>query len=153
LAEAERALGDLRALYDEGRLRIPVDGVISRVISNRGSVVRAGEPLVDLHGNQRYILAYLPVGGFYDVTIGDEVKINIGFQSARGVITRVEPVAAALPREFQRAFTPVERQQLIRVEFAPGEVPPPLFTKVSLRSANIVPHRISQIWTELRFWP
>ena len=153
LAEAERALGDLRTLYDEGRLRIPVDGVISRVISNRGSVVRSGEPLVELHGNQRYILAYLPVGGFYDVTIGDEVKINIGFQSARGVITRVEPVAAALPREFQRAFTPVERQQLIRVEFAPGEVPPPLFTKVSLRSANIVPHRISQIWTELRFWP
>ena len=30
---------------------------------------------------------------------------------------RVEPFAAALPREFQRAFTPVERQQVIRVEF------------------------------------
>jgi multidrug resistance efflux pump len=127
--------------------------VISRVISNRGSVVRAGEPLVELHGNQRYILAYLQVGGFYDVTIGDEVKINIGLRSVRGVITRVEPFAAALPREFQRAFTPVERQQVIRVEFAPGEVPPPLFTKVSLRSLQVVPRSIGRTWREWRPWP
>ncbi|MGZ6148211.1 MAG: HlyD family secretion protein [Vulcanimicrobiaceae bacterium] len=152
LAEAERALSDLRTLYDEGRLRIPVDGVISRVISNSGSVVRAGEPLVELHGNQRYILAYLPVGGFYDVTIGDGVKINMGLRSARGVITRIEPFAPALPREFQRAFTPVERQQLIRVEFAPGEVPPPLFTKVRLRSLQVVPHWIGRTWSEWRPW-
>lgn len=153
LAEAERALSDLRTLYDEGRLRIPVDGVITRVSSNRGSVVRAGEPLVELNGKQRYVLAYLPVGGFYDVTIGDEVKINMGLRSAHGVITRIEPFAPALPREFQRAFTPVERQQLIRVEFAPGEVPPPLFTKVSLSSLQVVPRTIGRIWRKWRPWP
>lgn len=74
---------------------------------------------------------------------GDEVQIKAGLQTLRGTITRVEPVAAALPREFQRSFAPVETQQLIRVEFAPGEAPPPLFTKVNLRSDQIIPRWVS----------
>ena len=71
--------------------------------------------------------------------MGDEVRIKSGLQTTRGTITRVEPFAAALPREFQRAFTPVERQQVIRIEFAAGESPPPLFTKVLVRPAAILP--------------
>ena len=146
LAEAESAIGDLRKLYDNGRLRAPIDGVISRIVANKGSVVRAGEPLVELYGNQRFVLAYVPTGALYDVAIGDEVQIKSGFQSASGTIRRVEPLAAALPREFQRAFTPVETQQVIRVELAPGEVPPPLFTKVSVRSTSFVPRWVQRIW-------
>jgi hypothetical protein len=83
------------------------------------------------------VLAYVPTGVLYDVEIGDEVQIKTGLQTTRGKISRIEPSAAALPREFQRAFTPVETQQVIRVEFASGEVPPPLFTKVTLRSFQI----------------
>ena len=67
-------------------------------------------------------------------------------QTAEGAVARVEPSAAALPREFQRAFTPVERQQVIRVEFAEGETPLPLFTKVKLRSGIVLPHWIRWIW-------
>jgi len=136
LAEAEGAIADLRKLYDDGRLRVPLDGVISRVVANKGSVARAGDPIVELYSENRFVLGYVPNGTLYRVTIGDQVQIKVGLQTIRGTITRVEPVAQALPREFQRAFEPVETQQLIRVEFAPGEVPPPLFTKVSLRSLN-----------------
>jgi hypothetical protein len=60
-------------------------------------------------------------------------------QSVSGVVKRVEPFAAALPREFQRAFTPVERQQVIRIEFLSGQSPPPLFTKVTVKSAAFLP--------------
>jgi hypothetical protein len=35
-------------------------------------------------------------------------------------------------RRIQRAFTPIERQQVIRIEFAEGETPLPLFTKMRL---------------------
>jgi hypothetical protein len=63
----------------------------------------------------------------------------------RGTIARVEPFAAALPREFQRSFIPVERQQVIRVEFAPNIDPPPLFTKVELRSPNVVRQWIASL--------
>jgi multidrug resistance efflux pump len=136
LAEAEGAIADLRKLYDSGRLRAPIDGLISRVIANKGSVARAGDPIIELYSEQRFVLGYVPNGTLYRVTIGEQVQIKVGLQTYRGIIARVEPVAQALPREFQRAFEPVETQQLIRVEFAPGEVPPPLFTKVSLRSLN-----------------
>lgn len=153
LAEAEGAIADLRKLYDNGRLRVPIDGVISHVIATKGAVVRAGEPLVELCGSRRFVLAYLPSGAAYNVAVGDEVQITAGFQVSRGVITRVEPFAAALPREFQRAFTPVETEQVIRVEFAPGAVPPPLFTKVSLHSFQSVRRSIERIWRAWWPWP
>jgi multidrug resistance efflux pump len=136
LADADSAIDNLRKLYDDGRLRVPIDGVISRVIANKGSVARAGDPLIELYGEQRFVLGYVPTGTLYRLAVGDEVQIKVGLQTNRGFITRVEPVAQALPREFQRAFAPVDTQQLIRVEFAEGEMPPPLFTKVSLRSVG-----------------
>jgi multidrug resistance efflux pump len=148
LADAESAIGDLRKLYDNGRLRIPIDGVVSRIVANTGSVTRAGDPIIELYGEQRFIIGYLPTGALYRVAVGDEVKIDIGWQTDYGMITRIEPVAAALPREFQRTFAPVETQQLIRVEFAPGEIPPPLFTKVALRSATIMPRWAGRVWQE-----
>jgi hypothetical protein len=123
-----------------------MDGVITRVVANKGSVTRAGDPIVELYGNQHFVLGYVPTGTLYRVAVGDEVQIRTGLQTSRGTITRVEPVAAALPREFQRSFAPVETQQLIRVEFAPGEAPPPLFTKVNLRSDNIIPRWVYRIW-------
>jgi multidrug resistance efflux pump len=146
LTQAESAVDDLRKLYDGGRLRIPIDGVITRVVANKGSVTRAGDPIAELYGNQHFVLGYVPTGTLYRVAVGDEVQIKAGLQSLRGTLTRVEPVAAALPREFQRLFAPVETQQLIRVEFAPGEVPPPLFTKVNLRSDQIVPRWVYRVW-------
>jgi len=41
-------------------------------------------------------------------------------------------VASALPREFQKAFTPTERLQLVWIEFEQGVTPPPYFTKVRI---------------------
>src|SRR5262249_13772597 len=48
LGEAQSALRDLRRNYDEGRLRVSIDGIVSRVSVDRGAVVRAGEPLVEI---------------------------------------------------------------------------------------------------------
>jgi multidrug resistance efflux pump len=148
LVEAENAINDLRRLYDDGRMRTPIAGIVSRLVADKGSVVRAGDPLIEVYGDQRYVLAYLPTGALYQIAAGDRVLIKAGLGTIQGVVSRVEPFAAALPREFQRAFVPVERQQVIRVEFAPGEEPPPLFAKVELRSAEILPRWISQLWAE-----
>jgi multidrug resistance efflux pump len=151
LAKAESAVGDLSKLYDNGRLRVPFDGVVSRIIANKGGVMHAGDPLIELYGTERFVLGYVPTGTLYSVAVGDQVQIKVGLQTLQGTITRVEPVAAALPREFQRSFAPVDTRQLIRVEFAPGEVPPPLFTKVNLRSDHFVPRRIYSSWRD--WWP
>jgi multidrug resistance efflux pump len=143
LGEARTAIGELRRLYDQGRMVAPIDGIVGRVATEQGAVVRTGEPLFEIYGEQRYVLGYLPTGGLYEIRPGDRVTIETGLQTAEGIVARVEPIAEALPREFQRAFAPVERQQVIRIEFAEGETPPPLFTKVKLRSG---PHWIRWIW-------
>jgi membrane fusion protein (multidrug efflux system) len=144
LTEAQAAIGDLRRLYDDGRLAAPISGVVTRIAAHKGAVVRAGEPIIELSGNHRYVLAYVPTGALYDVKVGDGVRIKTGLQWTRGVVARIEPFAAALPREFQRAFTPVERQQVIRVEFLSDETPPPLFTKVSVRQSGVLPAWLTQ---------
>src|SRR5215467_10712837 len=145
-AQAAAALQDLRRLYDDGQLRVPIDGVVSRVVADQGAVIRTGDPLVEVYGNQRFVLAYLPTGALYDVRPGDRVQIESGLRASEGRVVNVQPFAAALPREFQRAFSPVDRRQVIRVEFLPDEVPPPLFSKVKLRSAEIVPSWIRAYW-------
>jgi len=81
---------------------------------------------------------------------GTAVSLTHTLGSSSGVVTRIEPVAAALPREFQRTFVPVERQQVMRVEFDENEVVPPLFTKVQLRSAVALPAWISAAWGWIR---
>lgn len=150
VAEAESALRDLRRIYDEGRLRVSINGIVSRLVVDKGAVARAGDPLIEVYGKPHYVLAYLPTGGLYDVLVGDEVQISTGLRVMRGTIVRVEPYAAALPREFQRSFTPVERQQVFRVEFASGTDPPPLFTKVQLRSADLTPRWMRWLWQRAR---
>ena len=120
LGEARIAIGELRRLYDQGQMRVPIDGIVGRVAAEQGAVVRAGEPLFEIYGEQRYVLGYLPTGGLHEIKLGDRVTIETGLQTTEGIVARVEPIAAALPREFQGAFTPVERQQVIRIEFAQG---------------------------------
>jgi multidrug resistance efflux pump len=145
LAEAQTAISDLRRVYRNGRLTSPLAGVVTRLAADKGSVVRAGEPIIELSGSRRFVLAYLPTGTLYKVKEGDEVSVNSGLQTSAGIIMRVEPFAVALPREFQRAFTPVERQQVIRIEFLPDQSPPPLFTKVAVRSGETIPAWIKRL--------
>jgi multidrug resistance efflux pump len=150
IAKAEAALADLEKLYDDGRLRAPIAGVVSAIGAIRGAVVRPGDIIVEVSGPERHILAYVPSGGLFHLTVGEEVKISYGFRTMRGVISDVEPIAARLPREFQLAFRPAETQQVIRVDFAPGEVPPPLHTKVWLTGSLFGMGWIEQAWRDWR---
>jgi len=96
-----------------------------------------------LYKDVRFIQAFLPTGGLFTVSVGDRIVASTGLQNFTGTIQRIEPVAEVLPGEFQRAFAPVDRQQLIRIVFDPGQTAPPLFTKVEIRSAFSWPWRMS----------
>lgn len=150
LAKLESMLNDYNGLFDQGQLRAPIGGIVSRVLADKGSVVLVGSALVEIYGNEHYVLAYVPTGGLYSLNVGDEVEINSGLLKLSGRIARIEPYAAALPREFQRSFIPVERQQVIRVEFEDNVELPPLFTKVEMRSASIVPKWMSSLWSDVQ---
>jgi multidrug resistance efflux pump len=139
LAQADGAVNQLLRLYDDGQLAAPSTGVVGRRLAENGAVLAAGQPLLEIYDDRRFVLAYVPTGGLFHVTQGQSVQIRAGLQTFVGTIVRVEPIADALPREFQRAFTPVDRQQVIRVDFSPGQTPPPLFSKVTLSSTSVLP--------------
>ena len=128
--QADLALSDLLDVFDQGRLRAPISGTVSAVLANRGAVVRAGDPLLELVGDHRFVVAWVPVGRWYKLEVGQKVSINAGTGALPGVISRIGTVASALPREFQKAFAPTERLQLIWIEFDRGVTAPPYFTKV-----------------------
>ena len=152
LSEADAAIADLRRLYDQGRMRAPMSGIVGRVAAEKGAVVRTGDPLFEIYGEKRYVLGYLPTGGLYDISPGERVWIATGLQRVEGIVTRVEPIAAALPREFQRAFTPVDRQQVLRIELAAGEDAMPLFTKVKIESQLSMSHWVISLWSTPYAW-
>ncbi len=130
--QANLALSDLLDLFDQGRLHAPITGTVTAVLANRGAVVRAGDPLLELVGAHRFVVAWVPVGRWYELDVGQRVSIDAGNGALPGTISRIGTIASALPKEFQKAFTPTERQQWIWVEFDKGVTPPPYFTKVMI---------------------
>jgi multidrug resistance efflux pump len=97
-------------------------------------VVNPGQLLFELVGEQRYVLSYFPVDRLYDIKVGTAVTIDAGIgQKVKGRVVDLTPIAARLPKEFQKTLAPTERQQLVRIEFDPGQKLLPYFSKVIVR--------------------
>jgi multidrug resistance efflux pump len=134
--QADAALSDSLALFDSGQMRSPIKGTISVVLVNPGSVVRAGDPMLEVVGEHRFVIAWFPVGRLfasqgYDLAVGRSVSIDPGNGAIPGKIAKISTVAGTLPREFQKSFAPTERQ-FIWIEFDKDVTPPPYFTKVKI---------------------
>ena len=48
----------------------PIAGTVSAVLANRGAVVRAGDALLELVGEHRFVIAWVPVGRWYKLEVG-----------------------------------------------------------------------------------
>lgn len=130
----DQALLDLQTLFDAGRMKSPMDGYVSGVEAAIGAVINPGQLVAEMVGEQRYVVAYIPINRLYTMKVGASVTIEIGVGKwLKGTISRIEPIAARLPKEFQKTLSPVERQQLVRVDFNDGQELPPYFTKVTVR--------------------
>lgn len=135
--EANLALSDSLALFDNGQMRAPIKGSVSAVLVNIGAVVRAGDPMLEIVGEHRFVIAWFPVGRLfasfgYDLAVGRRVNVDPGNGSMPGTISKISTIAGALPREFQKSFAPTERQQFIWIELDKNVTPPPYFTKVKI---------------------
>ena len=131
----DQAIADVQTLFDAGRMRAPMSGYIAGVEASVGSVVMPGSVVAEMVGEQRYVLAYFQTDRMFEVKDGDPVTVDVGLGSTRmhGTITRVMPIAARLPKEFQKTLSPVERQQIVRIDFDKDVTPPPYFAKVVVR--------------------
>lgn len=139
LAEVEAASEEVRRSYGDGIARSPVDGLVSTRVPNVGSVARVGDPMLDiLHGNS-FVLAWVPIGRLYSIHLGMAVSISDGSHTKSGFIKRIEPVADVLPPEFQNAFRPTDRQQIVRISYeqeSNGETAFTALSKVEVSSVR-----------------
>lgn len=135
IGEFSASLERLGSRYDNGRVRAPRDGIVADLQISAGSGVGQGEPLMDLLVADSYVLAYIRPGAMYEVRVGDPVQLQYGVVELAGRISEIFPLSVQLPSEFQRAFQPQERSQVVRIEIEDGELPP-LFTKVTVKSGR-----------------
>lgn len=135
VARFGRSLDDLREQFDGGQVRAEHDGVVmDRQVKAGGHTGESGN-LMTLVVGEPYVLAYTPPGALYSVAEGDRVRIRYGFQRIEGTIEAVRPLSVRLPEEFQRAFQPRRRSQIVRISLD-GENVPPAFTTVEVSAAG-----------------
>ncbi len=131
LAEADTAFHDLQTVYSGGLRRAAVSGTIGPTVPSQGDVYRAGDPLMTIYFGKPYVLLFLPRRYLFSVHAGMSVRVWDGQHSVPGVIKEILPVTNSLPREFQNAFRPADRNQLAKIQFtAPASMPFPLLQKV-----------------------
>lgn len=126
---AENALSRLTENYADGALTAPTQGVVGYLHVAPGSVVRAGEPIMEIFHGDPFVLAFVPEGALYQLKAGDEVNVRLGFDQHDGVIERIYPVTAELPPEFADRFNQQRRAPLARIRLAPSDTPPTLFAR------------------------
>jgi HlyD family secretion protein len=105
--QANLALSDSLRLFNTGQMCAPIKGTISVVLVSPGAVIRAGDPMLEIVGEHRFVIAWFPVGRLfasqgYDLAVGRSVSVDPGNGSMPGRISKISTVAGALPREFQK---------------------------------------------------
>jgi multidrug resistance efflux pump len=130
----DQAILDINLLFDAGKMKSPMTGYIAGIEVGPGSVVNPGQIVAEIVGADRYVLSYYPIDRLYSIAVGTTVTVDAGFgQKVKGKISDLTPIAAKLPKEFQKTLSPQERQQLVRVELDPNQKLLPYFAKVVVR--------------------
>lgn len=142
----QNSINRINTAYANGVVVAPKDVTVSRVYVNEGSVVKSGEPLLELLSGDSYVLAYVTPGSVYIAEVGETVSIKYGLKTLKGKIAQVFPISARLPLEFQRTFRPQERTQVMRVDFAPNQDIPATFTKARVVAAGLIPRWIDGLF-------
>jgi multidrug resistance efflux pump len=121
--ESERAgetLDQLTAFYDKGLVRATRDGIVGTRVPAPGQVVKFGDELLQIYGDETTVIAYLPDIYLFALAPGDRVTLTSASARAEGVIEALLAVSDALPPEFQSTFRPRDRSQLVRIRLAGG---------------------------------
>lgn len=117
LARVDRHYAELLIGFGDGVVTAPQSGVVANLRVNAGAVVTAGNAILDVFGDDRYLLAYLDDRSPIDYARGDRVLVRFPGQGfAIGRIADLTAVADRLPEEFQPRFTTVDRSRLVRIE-------------------------------------
>src|SRR5437868_3097051 len=66
-----------------------IDGVVGKVLVSSGSVVHSGEPMIEIVGEHRFVVAWFPVSRLHRLQVGDAVTVSTGGASLPGQVAKV----------------------------------------------------------------
>ena len=139
IAAAQSALNRLSESYAQGALRAPVDGVVGYLHVSLGSVVSKATPMMEIYTGSPYVLAYVPEGALYELAPGDQIDVDVGFETYEGVVRQIYPVSSALPKEYTDALRVPQRAPLARIEFLEEDRYPSLFAQTEVSAGGWPP--------------
>lgn len=144
---ADEALQRLAETYADGTLTAPTDGVVGYLHVSPGSVVKAGEALLEVFHGEPYVLAAIPEGALYSLQAGDRVTVRLGFDRYAGRVARIYPVTAELPPEFEDRFNQSKRAPMARIEFDPEQdAYPTLFARTEISGRGWPPDWLKRLF-------
>lgn len=127
-----------RDIYKDGQVEALEDGIVTNLLTANGSVIKAGDKILDILYGEAYVLAYIDPGALYTINQGDKVSILFGTEFIEGHVQIIYPLSKALPQEFQRSFRPLERSTVARINFDRLQRVPPLLTTVQVYASGSV---------------
>lgn len=125
---ARAAVQDLRTRYRDGVHLSTSDGTVGDRVPAPGEVYEPGEPMLTLYRGEPYVLAYLPQGYLFDISVGETVLVSTGKLSRTGRIEEILPMSTPIPNEFRNAFRLRETRQLARIRLEAGPELPTMAT-------------------------
>lgn len=143
LSEARAALQQLRLSYNNGIIAAPADGIVGSKTTVQGDVLRPGDSLMQLYVGRKFALAYLETGSLHQARTGDRVTVADGFKQTAGRIVEILPLTVPLPAEFQRAFRPPSRGQVVKIELE-DETIFPMSSKISVSGEHWWPRGLTR---------
>jgi multidrug resistance efflux pump len=116
LERVRQHYAELLGAFGDGVVNAPVSGIVANLHPNVGAVVTAGNPILDIFGRDRYLLAYMDDRSPIEYARGDRVILRFsGGAFTIGRIADLTAVADRLPDEFQPRFTATDRDRLVRI--------------------------------------
>jgi multidrug resistance efflux pump len=134
LARAQSHYVQLVQSFGDGVIRARSRGVVANISATEGAVVTKGQPVMQVFGGERYILAYLDDDSPVSRDPGDPIIVSVpGSAYIMGRISAVTEIADRLPAEFQPKFQRAGRKRLIVISVDGGQLKSvPLMTSVRL---------------------
>ena len=91
LKQSAAALAAIKNTYSAGVITAPIEGLVSGINVASGSVVRAGDPLLEIFTGPKYVIAYATPGALEAIVVGQDVTVEYGVKTLVGKIADVLP--------------------------------------------------------------
>lgn len=133
-AAVQAKIDAIRAGFDGGQIKAPVDGLVGSTIANPGEVIRPGDLMLEIFDlSQSYIAWHVPAFSLRQPNVADVVYVHYGSRVLPGYVWDIQQLAETTPEGGQSILRARERQQVILVRLLQSGLQLPVHAQVTVR--------------------